>query len=254
MIGETPMKILKTSFIIATLFGTINSCGSSAQNVSLEPDRLGPPPNVQTYDHWEKPEQFKARVAFGNVKADDMATLFSNVVEVGAPWNARVDSNTDLFVYVIKSTKVYGCNITQQLFGDYYVKPITVNVENYNQTGFGSQHPMNMSSMSPDFKDPAFTNVYYDAKQGRWAAFTTNAVEWEETSYGHLQYDIPAAVYEACPEFPSAASLGMKINQKQTATTYPELLAQDPGRRVLRPDLVSEQAYGPYDPSKPRRF
>ena len=113
---------------------------------------------------------------------------------------------------------------------------------------------MRMSSMSSDFSDPAFGITVYKPETGQHTNIILQQNIFREISLGHLQYDIPIVVYEACPEFPSAERLGMKVNSKQTAKTYPELLKQDKGNRVIRPDLVSDQAYGPYDPTKPRRF
>ena len=46
-------------------------------------------------------------------------------------------------------------------------------------------------------------------------------------------------MYTLCPDFPPAEELGLEINHTQTALTYPELVAQDPGRRVRRPDLIT---------------
>ena len=43
----------------------------------------------------------------------------------------------------------------------------------------------------------------------------------------------------AVPINGDAEQLGLEINHTQTALTYPELVAQDPGRRVRRPDLIT---------------
>ena len=56
---------------------------------------------------------------------------------------------------------------------------------------------------------------------------------------GHLQERLPRAVYDICPNFPPPERLGLEVNEAQTAKFYDDLLAQDPGRRVLRPDLVT---------------
>lgn len=69
----------------------------------------------------------------------------------------------------------------------------------------------------------------YKFYKGKW---------WLQTS-GHLQKSLPAAVYEMCPDFPSAKSLGAKVNKRQTSTNYFELIKQDPGDRVKRPDLIT---------------
>jgi len=60
-------------------------------------------------------------------------------------------------------------------------------------------------------------------------------------SEGHLQKDLPAVTWEACPEFPSAATLGAKVNEKQTSIYYSELIKQDPGRRIKVPSYEAKE-------------
>ena len=82
----------------------------------------------------------------------------------------------------------------------------------------------------------------YDAGTGELAMFTYNKVHaagWTSAGVSHLQKRLPRAVYIVCPDFPAPGALGIGVNEAQTATTYSELVAQDPGRRVLRPDLVT---------------
>ncbi|MDE0694951.1 MAG: hypothetical protein OXH76_03850 [Boseongicola sp.] len=56
---------------------------------------------------------------------------------------------------------------------------------------------------------------------------------------GHVQERLPRAAYRMCPNFPSPEALGLEVNEAQTAHFYDDLVAQDPGQRVLRPDLVT---------------
>ena len=63
---------------------------------------------------------------------------------------------------------------------------------------------------------------------------------WFGHAHGHLQKRLPRAVWNACPQFPSAGSLGVGVNEKQTAITYFDLVKQDRGERILRPDLVTK--------------
>ena len=69
--------------------------------------------------------------------------------------------------------------------------------------------------------------------------FNTHRNKWTTSRVGHLQKRIPAVVYELCPKFPSAQSLGAEINHKQTSGDYFELLKQDQGERIKRPELVT---------------
>ena len=52
------------------------------------------------------------------------------------------------------------------------------------------------------------------------------------------------AVYELYPDFPSPEEPGVEVNEAQTADRYDALVAQDPGQRILRPDLVTESLHG----------
>lgn len=94
---------------------------------------------------------------------------------------------------------------------------------------------------SPDVSNnPGYYIHQYNAETGQLVEFTQQGRIWWEANKGHLQERIPAVVYEICPDFPSAESLGLRVNTAQTSTNYFELIEQDPGRRILRPDLVSE--------------
>ncbi len=68
----------------------------------------------------------------------------------------------------------------------------------------------------------------------------TFSSSWVQRHSGHLQERLPAATWTLCPDFPSAEELGVGVNHAQTATSYDRLVAQDPGRRIRRPGLVSE--------------
>ena len=92
-----------------------------------------------------------------------------------------------------------------------------------------------------------YRSVIYDGTTGEAMTFMLWRGYWWEMDEGHLQTRLPAAVWTACPDFPTAAELGMEVNRAQTALRYPELLAQDPGRRILRPDLVDPDAFRHYE-------
>lgn len=87
----------------------------------------------------------------------------------------------------------------------------------------------------------------YDGATGEAIFYTPNDGVWWDWNVGHLQERLPASTWTVCPDFPGAEEIGVGVNAKQTATTYPELLAQDPGRRILRPDLVTPN---PVEPAK----
>ncbi|MEJ5220024.1 hypothetical protein WG622_17345 [Cognatishimia sp. D5M38] len=80
----------------------------------------------------------------------------------------------------------------------------------------------------------------YDASNGGFKLFIFHKRRWWENHTGRLQRSIPAVTYELCPNFPKASKLGMKINKAQTAKLYTEMMAQHPGVRILRSDLITE--------------
>ena len=81
----------------------------------------------------------------------------------------------------------------------------------------------------------------YDGETGEAIWYVRRSGQtWWDWHLGHLQERLPAVTWEICPDFPSAEELGVGVNHAQTAVSYRELVAQDPGRRVLRPDLVSD--------------
>ncbi|WP_420010408.1 hypothetical protein [Tateyamaria sp.] len=87
----------------------------------------------------------------------------------------------------------------------------------------------------------------YDADTGEALWFGRYNRRWWSWNPGHLQERLPAATWTLCPDFPSAESLGIGVNRAQTAHTYRALVAQDPGRRIKRPDLVTPDARLTYE-------
>ena len=79
----------------------------------------------------------------------------------------------------------------------------------------------------------------YNARTGGMKWYHLYRKRWVGFRHGHLQKRLPRAVWTACPNFPSAKSLGVGVNDKQTAITYFDLVKQDRGQRILRPDLVT---------------
>jgi hypothetical protein len=88
--------------------------------------------------------------------------------------------------------------------------------------------------------DVSYKLLRYDSSTGGLTSFWFYKHKWWEAGTGHLQERLPAVVYELCPDFPSAKSLGARINHKQTAKFYHDLVRQDPGRRVLKPEYEAK--------------
>ncbi|WP_419738570.1 hypothetical protein [Ruegeria sp.] len=101
--------------------------------------------------------------------------------------------------------------------------------------------------------DPAFgtkgwgLSPLYDGATGEIIWYTNWKRHWWAWNVGHVQKNLPRMVYTLCPAFPSAAALGTGVNEKQTAITYPELIAQDRGQRILRPDLITPNPVEPIE-------
>lgn len=91
----------------------------------------------------------------------------------------------------------------------------------------------------------------YDGTNGSFQTFIFHKRRWWENRTGHLQRAIPAATWELCPEFPSAASLGLAVNPHQTAARYKEMMKQHPGIRILRPDLITEDTKVTWERGEP---
>ncbi len=87
----------------------------------------------------------------------------------------------------------------------------------------------------------------YDGHTGEIMHFIPYQRRWWDWSRGHLQKRLPAATWTVCPDFPSAEELGVEVNLAQTALNYPELVVQDPGERILRPNLVTPNAVRRYE-------
>ncbi|MDE0694950.1 MAG: hypothetical protein OXH76_03845 [Boseongicola sp.] len=90
-------------------------------------------------------------------------------------------------------------------------------------------------------------SVLHDGETGEavWHEFRRGTFEdWKSRFLGHMQERLPAATWALCPDFPSAEELGVDVNHAQTAVEYDALVAQDPGRRIRRADLVTTEMEG----------
>ena len=81
----------------------------------------------------------------------------------------------------------------------------------------------------------------YDSATGQATNYWYQKNRWWEARTGHLQSELPAVTWDLCPDFPSAKSLGARVNTKQTAPLYNDLIAQDPGKRVLKPQFEAKE-------------
>ena len=198
--------------------------------------------------HWTGPYQF--RHPPGNVRADHYRELLGDrvyVVNRGAP---RPEARKNGFpwqavevVFIGKDGRLAWCSHDNRKYfwKDDVWRPETFELDGMVWDVFNPKDPHGHGSKNSYLYDPAtgelITYSLWRGKFGLWSA-------------GHLQTRLPAAVYTICPDFPSPEELGLEVNEKQTGleyddypkkmvVTYNTLIAQDPGERVLRPDLVT---------------
>ena len=178
----------------------------------------------------------------GNVRAEDMAALFAGtvlVVDRGGK-TSRVPGVVNHALKVIsigKDGRYVWCSYGST--ADYYQRdddrwaPVKLKHA-------GTLQPMLnvavQNGLNP--KRPGISPLY-DGDTGQIVWYRHRDRTWHTWNPGHIQERLPRAVYTLCPEFPSPEELGVGVNEAQTAITYDKLLQQDPGRRILRPDLIT---------------
>ena len=200
----------------------------------------------QTYEEafipWTKEElaqEHGYRHPPGNVHADNMYELFADkvlVVDRGGK-SSKVPGVVNHAVKVIffgKDQRYVWCSYG--FTSDYYHR-----VNNWAPIRW--KHGKSLVPLLNSATETKSIGIspLYDGNTGQivWYGYPRKKKRWFTWDPGHLQERLPASVYTLCPDFPSSEELGVNVNDKQTAVTYDKLLKQDPGRRVLRPDLVT---------------
>ena len=183
---------------------------------------------AETNGHWPS-----FRLPPGNVRAEDYRALFGNTVEVSGVFGATGIAHYALQVAFIGRDGRYLWCIPRRE-GRYFLGDQT----------WWSVKIKQRSRLWPIFvdgirEDPGWGVPLYDAATGDAVWYGLWRGRWRAWDIGHHQERLPAIIWTLCPDFPSASELGVGVNQLQTAVTYDALLAQDRGRRILRPDLVT---------------
>lgn len=196
-----------------------------------------------TYDHWDVRGRFSTRdQVFQNVTQEDLVTLLSGKTFVGYEESDGLGA-----AYGAISVRYFAAD------GSLPMCIVSYKTGQPRDDAFGMKGWKSVT-VSSDFTKPLYQSIepdgqlgyaamQYNSATGQLAGLGAHGRNWEDVRKGHLQNGIPAAVYTACPDFPSAESLGTFVNQNQTSWNYFELVQQDPGDRVRRPDLVT--AYTP---------
>lgn len=177
----------------------------------------------------------------GNVRAEDYHALFGNTVMVMnryTPWGegsngTGADQTSIKLIFIGRDGRYVWCNYrTNNRYETSDHRWAAIKVR--RREGLT---PLFDNSINQD--DKGVLSQLYDAATGEIIFYGPWKRRWWDWNIGHLQARLPAATWTICPDFPSAKELGMEINHKQTAITYDGLMAQDPGRRIRRPDLVT---------------
>ena len=181
------------------------------------------------------------RIPPTNVRAEDYRALFGDTVMV-IPGNKdgkdSVPKNALKFVFIGRDGRYVWCYIRTD--GEYHTsdvrwRPLKIRRGKVVYPLFDNDaEKQKLRGLAP----------FYDAATGEaiWYTRWYRDKRWWDHNVGHHQERLPASTWTLCPDFPSAEELGVGINHKQTALTYDKLIAQDPGRRILRPDLVTPNA------------
>ena len=227
-------------------------CAFSASTVLAHEETTPRPRTVDAAFIAMTPEEYPEQAAYlhppGNVRAEDMVELFGNTVMVidRAREYSKIESVPDhalKVVFIGRNGRYAWCaynNDFEYFFADHIWAPIK------------REHRGRLSPrLDANIKDNKHSGLspLYDGATGQtiwYGHFKRPGPDpWIDWNIGHLQERLPRAVYTLCPDFPPAEELGVGINEKQTAITYDALIAQDPGRRILRPDLITP------DPTEP---
>ncbi|WP_299749911.1 hypothetical protein [uncultured Tateyamaria sp.] len=205
---------------------------------------------TETYDHWDVPWAFRSsNEVFQNVTQPDLVELLTGHTFVGYRETDRRGK-----AYGAIAVLHYGANgVEEGCLVDYQTG--RSEEDSYAADDWvsalieSSIYPIRKPLLQITAPDGSvgYGNMQYKAETGQLAEIGVSGRYWVDVRKGHLQAGIPAGVYTACPEFPSAESLGTFVNETQTSWNYFELVKQDPGQRIHRPDLVTPFTAIPLD-------
>ncbi|MDE3238908.1 MAG: hypothetical protein KGN33_08100 [Paracoccaceae bacterium] len=202
---------------------------------------------------WVGHDRYLSDTLFSNVTRSDMAKLLAGNTFVGI-WQ---DGKSTPFLRIIYfgnqptadkngvpySGTAYGCEASLNSSPsnpkywptwDAEWKPFTVwgkykapqiKFENSKRQGFSA---VGYALVRYDGHSGGLTFYYGDHSIGQMVRGET----------GRLQKEIPGVVYRLCHDFPSAKSLGAKVDWDQNSYIYNKILKQG-GTPVVRPDLVT---------------
>ena len=184
-----------------------------------------------------KRKAYKHGKFFQNVKAEHVVSLLRNTAYISRAPNLRGKVGDLIKIVYYADYKFYYCF-------HHKMKHYTGTSVDYYGTTFKSdlinaRYPM----MQEVYEDGSYGYglLDYDSKTGGLTTYNYYKRKWWEMDTGHLQKALPAVTWELCPEFPSAETLGAKVNKKQTSKYYSEMIKQDAGRRIKVPAYEAKE-------------
>lgn len=225
------MKMMTKLIGAVLLAGAASGCSNAQTSASYE-----------IFDQWDNPARSKSRIYRQNLLPEDASELFSDVVFVHQFESGQRGGETEVTVtHFSASGESVECRVipSRTYVWTAVIEPYWVESERQRASWPATRYNRTDGTTGVQ-------SYQYNGETGQLTGFTYQSPFWWEGRVGHLQYDLPAMVYTVCPDFPSAASLGVEVNAAQTALTYDALVAQNPGRRVLRPDLVTPVTIRPW--------
>ena len=226
---KTFLKLMACALMVSTMSG----CGSAQTSRPYE-----------TFDQWDNPQRSRSRVYRQNLLPEDAQELFAGSVFVNRFEAGQRDANEAVVMIQVftRDGRGIGC-----VLPDGNRRTSVTTLSHYWVESERQRASWPAVRFIKDGEEFGVRSFQYNARTGQLAAFIYDRPYWWEDYIGHLQTRIPAMVYAECPDFPSAQSLGFEVNAAQTATKYDALIAQDPGQRILRPDLVTPVTFRPWD-------
>lgn len=179
---------------------------------------------------------------FQNVAAEHVRPLLANTAWVSRLWNDKA-SDKGGYVRIVwhgADGREHGCLTSfKGVSGKAWVATYSGRViDRWKQE---VRHPLKEAVYEGE---RGYQLLRYNGETGELTTWLGGAQRrWWKGDVGHLQARLPAVTWEICPDFPSAESLGAQVNTAQTSRYYRELLKQDPGQRILRPQYVNEHAH-----------
>lgn len=234
-----------TSALLFTVTTALAACGPTPattegvmKNVIVAPEDR---PEYRTYDNWGQQSRFSTPYnVYQNVDYDEIDDLLVGNTVVGYFEYPGGSEYGGLIVYHYTSDRAHRCFNNGR--GDISYENLLWRPVLVPSLRRLLQWPMvTYIEDGGDWQEPQdHDNFQYRAETGELSILISWQGKRWDGEKGHIQRGIPAAVYDVCPDFPSASSLGVPLITTQTSTNYFELVEQDPGNRIMRPELVTE--------------